>query len=260
MCYDIKSHKKKQLKEAVFKGADEYDIEQLEREIEELEKMATEYYHVSGFEHPDILVITSDIKPHLFNWGLIPSWVKDRETAVKIRNTTINARGETLFEKPAFREAAKKRRCLVIVDGFYEHHHCNKRTYPFYIQYKNNKAMVLAGIWEQWRNDDEIRSTFSIVTCTGNKLLEKIHNSPKLKEPRMPLILPAGKQHEWIREIKNEEDIEAVNKLIIPVDASELEAYTVPVLRGKNGVGNKPEASEKFIYDDFNYTELVSLN
>ncbi|MGI8892141.1 MAG: SOS response-associated peptidase [Bacteroidia bacterium] len=255
MCYDIKSHKNKQLKEAIFKGADEYDIEQLEREIEELEKMAPQYHHVSGFDHPDLLLITDDYKPHLFNWGLIPYWIKDSVAAEKIRNTTLNARGETLFEKPAFREAAKKRRCLVIVDGFYEHHHCNKRTYPFYIQYKDNKAMVLAGIWERWKNNDEIRNTFSIVTCAGNSLLEKIHNNPKMEGPRMPLILPPDKHHEWLKEIKTEDDLKTINDLIKPMNAEELIAYTVPVLRGKNGVGNKPEASEKFIHDDFNFEE-----
>jgi putative SOS response-associated peptidase YedK len=259
MCYDIKSHKKKQLKEAIFKGADKVDLEQLEREIEELEKMAPEYHHVSGFDHPDLLVITSDLKPYLFNWGLIPYWVKDTLAAEKIRNTTLNARGETLFEKPAFREAAKKRRCLVIIDGFYEYHHCNKRTYPFYIKLKDNVPMVLAGVWERWKNKNEIRNTFSIVTSAGNNLLEKIHNNPKLEGPRMPLILSPEKQHEWLKEIKTEEDIKSIIKLIKPFQG-ELQAHTVPTLKGKNAVGNKPEASKKFIYDDFDFEELIKRN
>jgi putative SOS response-associated peptidase YedK len=256
MCYDIKSHKKKQLKEAVFKGADEVDIEQLELEIEELEKMVPQYHHVSGFDHPDLIAVAADYKPHIFNWGLIPFWVKDNMAAEKIRNTTLNARGETIFEKPAFREAAKKRRCLILVDGFYEHHHCNKRTYPFYIKLKNNHPMVLAGIWDTWKHDDEYRKTLSVVTTGGNELLKKIHNNPRMEGPRMPLILPPDTHHLWLKEIKSDEDKETIINLIKPFEG-ELEAYTVPALRGKNGIGNKPAAAEKKLYEDFDFEKLL---
>ena len=73
------------------------------------------------------------LQPQLFHWGLIPAWVKDNQTAQTIVNQTVNARGETIFEKPAFKSSAKNKRCIVYVDAFYEHHHANGKTYPFRI-------------------------------------------------------------------------------------------------------------------------------
>ena len=110
-----------------------YDVAYLTRKIEYYEKrFGASYgdipfapmYHSNGFDHMDIPVITN-VDPmliQLFSWGLIPAWVKDMEKAAKIQNSTLNARDDTLFEKPSFKKAAASQRCLVLVDGFYDHH------------------------------------------------------------------------------------------------------------------------------------------
>lgn len=115
-------------------------------------------------------------------------------------NNTLNARGETIFEKPSFRTSAKNHRCIIYVAGFYEHHHYNNKTYPFFIYRKDAQPMALAGLWSEWKNPDTggRLNTFSIVTTKGNKMMARIHNNPKLKEPRMPVILPSELEDEWL--------------------------------------------------------------
>lgn len=115
----------------------------------------------------------------LFQWGLVPSWMKDGQTAAKIRVKTLNARSETIFEKPAFKNSILTQRCPVLVDEFYEWRHENKKTYPYYVQFKDEKPFALAGLRDGWRNhsDGKYTETFSIVTTMANPLLEKIYNT-----------------------------------------------------------------------------------
>jgi putative SOS response-associated peptidase YedK len=135
----------------------------------------------------------------LFQWGLIPSWAKDP----KIGNSLINARGETVAEKPAFRAAFKKRRCLILADGFFEwKREGGGRKTPMYIQMKDGRPFAFAGLWEAWRPpgavDDEqagqpasALKTCTIITTTPNALMEPIHN-------RMPVILPPDAYDLWL--------------------------------------------------------------
>lgn len=92
-------------------------------------------YHVSGFVHPELPAITDELPTEIveLKWGLIPFWVKDEVSAIKISNQTLNARGETIFEKPSFRDSAKNKRCLIIVDGFFEYQHRGGKTHPHFI-------------------------------------------------------------------------------------------------------------------------------
>jgi putative SOS response-associated peptidase YedK len=83
----------------------------------------------------------------LLNWGLIPFWVKDEKTALHIRLHTLNARGETVFNKPAFRHCVVNKRCLVLVTGFFEWRHFEGKKYPYYIRLRDNDPFALAGIW-----------------------------------------------------------------------------------------------------------------
>jgi putative SOS response-associated peptidase YedK len=107
-------------------------------------------YHSSAFSTPNHPVIT-DSDPEIiqtFSWGLIPSWVKDEEKAKKIAFNTFNARAETIFEKPSFRSSIKKRRCLILVDGFFEWQEVKGKKYPYYIKMSDSEAFALAGIWD----------------------------------------------------------------------------------------------------------------
>lgn len=250
MCYDIKTKVEAALKRARHYGNDEAIqmlIEQFRPFLED------EFFHVSGFEHPKMLIYTSENfkMPVVSSWGLIPFWVKNTEQQLNIWNKTINARGETIFEKPSFKTSAKSKRCIIYIDGFFEHHHFMGNTYPFFIQRKDEEPIILGGLWDEWTNHEtgEIVNSFTIVTTKANQLMSKIHNNPKLKEARMPLILDEERADIWLE--GNETDIK---KMIVPANDGILKAHTVRKLRGKNAVGNTPQAIEEYIYPELKFS------
>lgn len=248
MCYDIKTKVEAALKRARHYGNEEAVQMLIEQFLPFLEE---EWFHVSGFMHPKLLIYTGNNSemPIVASWGLIPFWVKNEQQQLDIWNKTINARGESIFEKPSFRTSAKSKRCLVYIDGFFEHHHFAGRSYPFYIQRIDGEPMVLGGLWDEWTNKEsgEIVNSFTIVTTKANSLLSKIHNNPKLKEARMPLILDKKEADNWLKGNTKE-----AKQLIAPAGDGLLKAHTVRKLRGKNAVGNSPKAIEEFIYPELN--------
>ncbi len=252
MCYEIRSSTLAKLKYVKRYEPDLLVIHELEKLLETLLPM----HYASGFDHPDLPVIIQEDgvgKVRLMNWGLIPNWTKGAGEVVKIQKSTLNARAETIFEKPAFRDSVVRRRCLVITDGFYEHHHKNKKTYPYHIRLKGSEPMTMAGIWDTWRGNGIKRNTFSIVTTRANPLMARIHNNPKTSEgPRMPLILPPDKEKLWLTLDGN--DPQALTDLMVPYDERELEAYTIPRLKGKGATGNSEKA-----YSRQDYVELMTV-
>lgn len=254
MCYDIKAGLNAQLKRAMRYG-DKDAVAQIEQQLIPFTDLPI--YHASGFQHPSLLIYTNESPrvPIVATWGLVPFWVKDVDQKKKLWNRTLNARGETIFEKPSFRHAAREKRCLVYVDGFYEHHHYNGSTFPFYIFPKSGEPMVMAGLWSSWENPDngEWLQTFAIVTTTGNTLLQKIHNNPKLEGPRMPLILPAEIEDQWLAEVDEDLDIKKIQELIRPYPEEELDYYTVGKLRGKEYRGNVPEINKPLPYPELTF-------
>lgn len=217
-------------------------------------------YHATGFSHPEVLIYTdrSPQFPEVATWGLVPPWVRDEDQLKKTWNSTLNARGETIFEKNSFRSAAKNSRCLIYVDGFYEHHHFGKDTYPFFIHRKDGEPMILAGLYSDWENPETggKMTTFSIVTTSGNSMMAKIHNNPKLEiGPRMPVILPEELADKWLLEYHDELDKQSLDELMTAYPEEEMAAHPVRKIRGKNGVGNVEEASQPF-----HYPELPDLN
>jgi len=257
MCYDVESLEFNSVRLAIRRTNDPLEKERLQQKLQKLYPAYKPYYHISGFAHPQLLVFTNTqpFEPQLFQWGLIPAWVKDEKTAKTIINQTLNARGESIFEKPSFRNAAKHKRCLIYVNAFYEHHHFNGKTYPFRICMKDASPMILAGLWDEWVNKEtaEIIRSFTIVTTKGNTLMAKIHNNPKLDGPRMPVILSLEKQDEWLKPIMNDSDKKSIENLIAPFDESLLKAYTVGKLKGKEAIGNIPEIREELIYPELQY-------
>lgn len=249
MCYDIKTKVEAALKRARHYGNEEAVqmlIEQFRPFLEE------EWFHASGFQHPKLLIYTGDNSemPIMASWGLIPFWVKNKQQQLDIWNKTINARGESIFEKPSFRTSAKSKRCLIYIDGFFEHHHYKGKTYPFYIQSIDGEPLILGGLWDEWTNKEsgEIVNSFTIVTTKANSLLSQIHNNPKLKEARMPLILDEKKAEEWLKGTAQE-----AKQLITPAPEGILKAHTVGKLRGENAAGNSPEAIEEVVYPELNF-------
>ena len=205
-------------------------------------------FHVSAFSTPYIPILCNEDTKHiqLFQWGLIPFWAKDEKKADEIRFHTFNARAESVFEKPSYRSSIKNKRCLVLVDGFYEWREVSGKKYPYYIRLADKKAFALAGIWDRWVNKatEEVRNTFSIITTRANALLEKIHNIKK----RMPVVLRRADERRWIREGLETDEI---NSMLNPSDEKDMEAYPISKLitaRGKNT--NVPEVSKRFEYKD----------
>ena len=124
----------------------------------------------------------------LVRWGFIPSWVKDPRTF----SLLINARGESLGDKPAFRAAMRYRRCLFPADGFYDWRRAGERATPYYVRLKGGGPMALAGLWENWMGPHgEEMETAVIVTTRANRLLAPIH-------PRMPVIVPPEAFDLWL--------------------------------------------------------------
>lgn len=254
MCYDVTSGLKALIKYARHRHDNPDYISSLEKKLEDWIKQLDAHYHVSGFTHPKLMVFTNEkpFDPQAFYWGLIPSWIKDEEAAKKIIQQTLNARSESIFEKPAFRHAAKHKRCLVYVDAFFEHHHFGTKTYPFQISSANDSPLALAGLWEEWLNKTtgEILHSVSIVTCKADGLMSRIHNNPKLPEPRMPVILPKDKQDLWLMEIKSAEDQQKLLELCVPFPDEDLSYHTVRPLRGKNYPGDTIRATEAVQYPE----------
>jgi len=166
-----------------------------------------------------IAVVPNDGKNQLdfYVWGLIPFWAKDPSIGYRM----INARSETLAEKPSFKNAFKRRRCLVLADGFYEWRKegAGKPKTPMYIQLESKETFAFAGLWENWNAPDGSQVlSCTIITTHPNTLVEKIHN-------RMPVILPADGYSTWLE--PSEQNPEVLSELLEPYPASEMMAYPV---------------------------------
>jgi putative SOS response-associated peptidase YedK len=159
-------------------------------------------------------------KIELFRWGLVPSWAKDP----KIGNRMINARAETLAQKPSFKTAYKRRRCLVLADGFYEWRKIpgSKAKTPMYIQLVTGEPFALAGLWEAWHSPDaSTLLSCTIITTGPNELLAEIHN-------RMPVILPPTVYELWLDPA--ERSPTDFTNLLRPYPAAEMTAFPVSTL------------------------------
>ncbi len=216
MCYDIQTGLQRAIKLAQRKGETREQIDRLIAEYNARYPDAPTpslHWHVSGFAHPVLPVICfkeDRLTLETRQWGLIPRWCKDMPTALKLRTQCLNARCETLFEKPAFRSAAPGQRAVLVVDAFYEHHHFGGRTYPFRIHRKDGQPIVMAALYEDWTDSTtgEVFSTFAIVTTVGNALMAAIHNNPKLEAgPRMPLMLEGDALDLWLSPHATEDEL-----------------------------------------------------
>ncbi|MFA0962971.1 SOS response-associated peptidase [Roseivirga sp. BDSF3-8] len=152
-----------------------------------------------------------------YRWGLIPFWAKDEKIGYKM----INARRETILEKPAFKTAAKKKRCLVLADGYYEWQKLGdkKTKQPYRIFPTDQELFAFAGIWDEWhdKHTGEVVRSFSIITTQPPKNIAHIHD-------RMPVILEAGHREAWLSDGLNDDDIQA---LLDGYDGKRMDYYPV---------------------------------
>ncbi len=166
-------------------------------------------------------------------WGLIPSWAKD----AKIGNSLINARGDTVAEKPSFRSAFKKRRCLILASGFYEWKQGTKPKQPFHIRMKDDRPFGFAGLHERWKNADEIVETCAIITTEPNEMMANFHD-------RMPVILSPNDYDVWLDpEFEGKDHLQSLLRSY-PAD----EMLATPVSTWVNIVGNQgPKCIEEMV-------------
>lgn len=150
---------------------------------------------------------------HSLRWGLIPSWAKDPS----IGSHLINARAETVHEKPSFKSSLRKRRCLVPADGFYEWQVRGQGKVPQYIRLRTGGLMAFAGLWSEWDGGSETLRTFTIITTTANRELEPVH-------ARMPVILLPEHYADWM---SSDTSSEQVIPLLRPLEEGLLEHYEI---------------------------------
>lgn len=181
-------------------------------------------YSASAFVYPLMPVIANEnpAQAVFMHWGLIPFWVKDEKTALRIKQRALNARSETIFDKPMFRHSVVSKRCLVLADGFFEWRHINNRSYSYYIRLVDHKPFALAGIWDRWQNPDSGINveTFSVITTRANAFMAQIHNTKE----RMPVILSRENEKKWLYSSLVKEEIAS---MLEPYDAEKMEAYPV---------------------------------
>lgn len=179
-----------------------------------------------------VLAIPNDAKNRadFFMWGLIPSWSKDPT----IGNKLINARGETIAEKPSFRGGFKYKRCLIPADGFYEWKALSgaKTKTPYFIHMKDRKPFAFAGLWDEWQSPDgDTVRTCTIITTEPNDLMAALHN-------RMPVILHPKDYDLWLDPTPQTPD--KLQHLIKPFPTDNMSAYPVSTLVNKPG-NDQPE-------------------
>jgi putative SOS response-associated peptidase YedK len=173
-------------------------------------------YNVAPTQPIPVVRLFEDKRQYvLMRWGLIPAWVKDPRGF----SLLINARGESVLDKPAFRNAMKRRRCLIPADGFFEWKNEGKLRRPFYVRPKQDGPVAFAGLWETWTGPNgEEMDTAAIVTTRANRLLSPLHD-------RMPAIVPPEAFESWL----NCDRVDAVTAaaLIAPAAENLLEMYEV---------------------------------
>jgi putative SOS response-associated peptidase YedK len=165
----------------------------------------------------DIVIVINDGKNRLVQckWGFIPHWAKDEKMAHKM----INARGETIADKPSFRSSFKKQRCLVVADGFYEWRKGEKVKVPLYIRLRSKKPFGFAGLYSVWHSPKgQDICTSTIITTDSNELVAPIHN-------RMPVIIPKDARKVWLD--PDMQDKGELLKFLAPYDTMAMEAYEV---------------------------------
>ena len=176
-------------------------------------------YNIAPGQNAPVIVNADGVrKLAMMRWGLVPSWAKDPS----IGNRMINARAETVAQKPAFKRLLGKRRCLVLADGFYEWRREGKRKFPMRIVLKDTRPFAFAGLWDAWKRaeGDELHS-FTIITTEANELLRPIHD-------RMPVILDGESGAKWLDPELTEPRLLTV--LLLPLASELMEAYEVSTM------------------------------
>jgi putative SOS response-associated peptidase YedK len=154
-------------------------------------------YNVAPGQNAGVIINDGENRYVMYRWGLVPSWAKDPQ----IGNRMINARAETVPQKPSFKAAFIQRRCLIPVDGFYEWKKEGNYKIPYFIFQKSERPFSLAGLWEQWSAENgALLNTFTIITTEANPVLKELHE-------RMPVIIPKENRDLWLDRDNKDDDV-----------------------------------------------------
>ena len=234
------------------------------KKIKDLQLNLDQLY-ASGFDYPFWPVLKpidggNDFVPVMMHWEFIPSYIRSVESLLHFRkgglnpktgrkdipHNTLNAIGEEVLNKPTYKEAALKRRCLVLSSGFYEWRHFTPpggkdTAYPYYVSVKGQEYFFMAGIYNPWVDQEsgEVVDSFSILTTAANPVMEKIHN----KKKRMPVILPEDQAELWIKDDLAYDGIAALAKFQFP--AEQLAFHTI-----RKDFRQLEEPREAFLYEE----------
>ncbi|MEX3624982.1 SOS response-associated peptidase [Viridibacillus arvi] len=201
-----------------------FDVEKMINEDE-----YTKTYNIAPTH--DIITIINDGRINRMGklrWGLIPKWASDPKISAKM----INARSETIDEKPSFRESFIRRRCIIPMDSFFEWKQDNAIKQPFRIKMKNEQLFAVAGIWDTWYSSTGERiNSCTMLTTSPNELMSSLHH-------RMPVILPKKEYENWLNPL--EQDTQVLRSLLVPYPTSGMDAY--PVSTAVNSVRNNDQS------------------
>ncbi len=207
-------------------------------------------YHASAFGFPAWPILTYQ-EPGRFQWirwGLIPRWVRSAADADQIRAKTINARSESIFEKPSFRTAAQKgQRCLIPMTGFYEWHTIGSKKYPFYISTTDQPIFSVAGLWDEWPDSEtgELIQTYTLLTTDANPLLAAIHNTKQ----RMPCLLTPDAEHAWLHESLTEK--QTLELLVNQYPADHMHSHSISKrITSRSEPSDTPDVLNPFTYPE----------
>jgi putative SOS response-associated peptidase YedK len=186
-------------------------------ELPEVPQIAPRY-NIAPTQPGPVVLVTAE-RPgrqlHMFRWGLIPSWADDPAVGARM----INACAESVASKPSFRSAFRKRRCLVVADGFYEWQKLGRRKQPHYIHLEDHKPFAFAGLWDRWeRPEADVVESFTIITTGPNELVAHLHD-------RMPVILHPKDYDFWLDPANQEASM--LERLLRPYPAELMSAHPV---------------------------------
>lgn len=210
-----------------------------------------QHYLENGFDYLPIPIITAGDPSNfkLFNWGLIPFYMTDKEKAMTLRTQTLNCISEEMYEKPSFRDAAKNhQRCLIPVTGFFEWRWLDEQgtvKIPYHITFRDHQLRSMAGLYSRWKDKEtgEYYYSYSVLTTQANSILEYVHNNKK----RMPVFIDKEDEQAWLNKELSPKD---VKELCHPSRDPLMSAYTISkLLTTRNIINNVPEVLKPMNYN-----------